>query len=367
MRKKKRKKIKLNRNGKILVGVIAAIAILLIVCSIFGFMNRPVSHDDKNIPVIIEDGDTYSSLASFLKEQNFIRSTLGYKLYIKLNAPKKSLKAGRHYLRRNMSIKQILNVLQESPASENTVMITFKEGINIRGIANLIEEKTVNRADDFYYKLSDQTYLNELIQRYWFLSDEIKNPNIYYSLEGYLYPNTYEFDRGASVGDIIEKMLNEMEHQLEPYKNTFTKSKYTIHQILTVASLSELEAVSKEDRERVSRVFYNRLDNKMALGSDVTTYYAAKVDMGDRDLYQSELDDVNSYNTRSSSLAGKLPVGPICSASIDAIATAINPAWHDYLYFVADKNRKVYFTKSSSEHDAIIQKLRAEDLWYTYD
>lgn len=350
-----------------LVGAIAAIGILLVVCSLFGFINRPVSHDDKNVLIIIEDGDTYSSLGPLLKEQNLIRSSLGYKVYIKLNAPKKSLKAGRHYLRKNMSLKQILAELQKSPANENTVTITFKEGINMRGIANLIEKKTVNTANDFYYKLSDQTYLDSLIKKYWFLSDEIKNPNIYYSLEGYLYPNTYEFDSGASIEDILEKMLDEMGRQLDPYKNAFQKSSYSVHQILTVASLSELEAVSKSDRENVSRVFYNRLDNGMSLGSDVTTYYAAKIDMGDRDLYQSELDDANSYNTRSSSLAGKLPVGPICNSSIDAIETAIHPKANDYLYFVADKNRKVYFTKTVSEHDAIIQKLRAENLWYTYD
>lgn len=365
--KKKRKKIKLNRNGKLLVGVIAFLGIILIVCSLFGFMNRPVSRDDKNILVIIEDGDTYSSLGTFLKEQKLIRSELGYKIYIKLNAPKESLKAGRHYLRKNMTMKQILKELQTSPSNENTATITFKEGINMRGIAKLIEEKTANSANDFYYKLSDTAYLDTLISKYWFLTDEIKNPAIYYSLEGYLYPNTYEFDRGASIEDILEKMLNETERQLKPYQDAFAKSSYTVHQILTVASLSELEAVSKSDRENVARVFYNRLDNGMSLGSDVTTYYAARIDMGDRDLYQSELDAANAYNTRSSSLAGKLPVGPICNSSIDAVATAINPAENDYLYFVADKNRKVYFTKTVREHDAIIQKLKAENLWYTYD
>lgn len=363
----KKRKVKLNKRGKALVGSLLFLSFLLIGCFIFGFFTNPVSKDSTNRLIIIETGDTYSSIASFLQKQNLIRSDIGYKIYLKLNPPKKSLKAGKHYLRENMTLKQIVHELGTSPSDDNVVTITFKEGFNIRSFAKTISEKTNYQEDDVFVLLKDKTYLNSLIKEYWFLTNEILNTNIYYSLEGYLYPNTYEFNKDASLKEILSKILEETDQKLTPYKSQFEASPYTVHQILTLASISELEAVTESDREQVSRVFYNRLDHGMSLGSDVTTYYAAGIDMGDRDLYQTELDAANAYNTRSASLAGKLPIGPICNPSISAIKTAINPKKHDYLFFVADKNKKVYFTRTSSEHDEIINKLMNEGLWYTYE
>ena len=364
---KKRTKRKLNRNGKILIAVLSTVIIVFMSCSIVGFFTSPVGKSNQGTLVVIETGDTYSSIATFLKEKKLIRSEFFYKLYVKLAPPKASLKAGKHILRPNMSLKKIIQELQVSPNNDKTVMLTFKEGLNMRSIASMIAKNTKNTEDSVYALLKDETYLNELIQKYWFLSDEIKNPEIYYSLEGYLYPNTYEFDKNASVKDIFQKMLDETARQLKNYEADFKKSKYSVHQIMTIASISELEAISESDRENVARVFYNRLDQGMSLGSDVTTYYAAKVNVGQRDLYQSEIDASNAYNTRSASMAGKLPVGPICNPSISAIKTAIQPKGNNYLYFVADKNRKVYFTTNEAEHDAIIKKLIKEDLWYTFD
>ena len=86
------------------------------------------------------------------------------------------------------------------------------------------------------------------------------------------------------------------------------ENKYSIHQILTLASIVELEANTKEDRELVAGVFYNRLNHHISLGSDVTTYYAIGIDLSERDLYASEINDINAYNTRPSAMAGKLSV-----------------------------------------------------------
>ena len=105
----------------------------------------------------------------------------------------------------------------------------------------------------------------------------------------------------------------------------------------------------------------------MSLGSDVTTYYAAKIEMNERDLYQAEIDAVNDYNTRSSSMAGKLPIGPICNPSIESIKAVLYPTKHDYYYFVSDVNGKTYFTKTYGEHLQIRRDLIEAGLWYMYD
>ena len=104
----------------------------------------------------------------------------------------------------------------------------------------------------------------------------------------------------------------------------------------------------------------------MSLGSDVTTYYAYGIDMGDRDLTAEELYSYNPYNTRGPQMEGKLPVGPIASPSLSSIQAAAKPNNTDYLYFVADKNKKVYFTETITEHNNIITELKNNNLWYVY-
>lgn len=361
----KKKKRRLKKSVKRFLYFVCFITSICFIWSFeYNYGLKPVSTNDDKVNFEVKSGSTYSTLANSLKEKGLIKSKLFYKIYIKTHNLK-PLKAGVYKLSPSMSTPEILESLNSN--SVNLLSITFREGLNIRQIANIIEEKTNNKASDFISLLSDMTYIDSLINEYWFLTDEIKNSDIYYSLEGYLIPDTYLFnDKNVSLKTIIKAMLDNTDKKLLEYKQEMEKSNFTIHQILTIASISELEGVTKEDRENVARVFYNRLKLGMSLGSDVTTYYGAKITMGERDLYNSEIYEANAYNTRSSSLNGKLPVGPICNPSIDAIASSINPNDNDYLYFVADKNRKVYFTENESEHTKIINKLKKEGLWYEW-
>ena len=160
-------------------------------------------------------------------------------------------------------------------------------------------------------------------------------------------------------------MLEEMSSKLSGYKEEINNSKYSIHEILTLASIVELEGASSSDRNGVAGVFYNRLNSGMTLGSDVTTYYGLKINMSDRDLTKAELNDCNNYNTRCSTFTG-LPVSPICIASIESIEAVLEPTNHDYYYFVADKNKKTYFTKTYDEHLSMVSKLKDEGLFFEY-
>ena len=265
-----------------------------------------------------------------------------------------------------MGVEEILNTISDGKKATSTdIQIGFVEGKNMRYVASVIAKNTNNTEDDVYNLLKDQAYLNELINTYWFIDKSILNKNIYYSLEGYLYPDKYNFkDKNVTVKEIFKVMLDEEEKKLAPYKDEIIKSKYSYHEILTMASIIELEAYGA-DRAKVAGVFYNRLNINMALGSDVTTYYGSKVDMGSRDLYVKELNDTNPYNTRNANMVG-LPVGPICNPSIDAIEAAIRPTKSNYLYFVADKDGKVHYTSTYQEHLNIIQKLKSEGKWIEF-
>lgn len=345
--------------------LILTATLIIFVCSYFNYQISPVSSNSTLKTVIIEEG-SISDIANTLKENSLIRDVTMFKVYIKLTG-KSNLKASTYELSENMGVKKIVEILENGNSyNPDEVKITFKEGINMREIASLISENTSNSEDDVYNLLKDDTYLDELINSYWFITDDIKNNKIYYSLEGYLYPDTYIYtNKNVTVKEIFKKMLDEMNDKLTPYKEEINNSDLSIHEILTLASIVELEGASSSDRNGVAGVFYNRLNSDMTLGSDVTTYYGLKLDMSERDLTKAELNDCNNYNTRCSTFTG-LPVSPICIASIESIEAVLEPTNHDYYYFVADKNKKTYFTKTYDEHLSMVSKLKDEGLFFEY-
>lgn len=348
--------------GLVIVGILIIGSIIMYVS-----MFTKVSSSDEEIGVVIPLGTGTNGIADILKENSIIRSKLGFKIYVKVNNID-NFKAGEYSLKQNMSLKEITESLQSGIVyDQNYINFTYLEGKNMRWLAKKIAETTNNPESEVYELLSRENYINSLIEKYWFITDEIKNENIYYALEGYLFPDTYALkNEDVSVEEIFEKMLDKMEEVLEEYRDEIDESELNVHEILTLASIVEMESVHTEDRKDVASVVYNRLDRGMAIQSDVTTYYAFKIDMGERDLYQKELDTYNPYNTRGPNMEGKLPVGPISSVSKTSIEAAINPNKTDYLFFVADKNGKVYFSKTSSEHNHIISELRTKGLWFEY-
>lgn len=350
----------------IILSVIALLSVLAI--SYYNINLKAVSNESTQIEFLVDSGSNYYSTASKLKKEGLIRSELCFKIYIKLNKIS-GIEAGTYKISKNMSVKEIVNTFSKGNTyNPDAIVITFKEGKNMRSIAKTIAEFTSNTEEDVYNKLKDKEYLKKLVDKYWFISKKILDDKIYYSLEGYLYPDTYEFkNKDVKVEDIFKTMLDEMDKKLSNYKEQILSSKYSTHQILTLASIVELEGGKSDDRAGIAGVFYNRLNSNMPLGSDVTTYYAVKIELSDRDLYQEEINDNNDYNTRSSYLSGKLPIGPISNPSIESIEAVLNPKTHDYYYFVSDINGKTYFSKTYQEHLQTRDELIEAGLWYTYN
>lgn len=313
--------------------------------------------------VTIPEGAGISAIADLLAEKNIIRSSLACKIYCKINGVH-NLQAGDYEIELHSDTPTVLAKIASGDVVSKDVKITFIEGKNMRWYAKIIAEKTNNTEEDVFDLLKNEEYIDSLIEKYWFLTDEIKDEDIYYPLEGYLLPDTYTFESAdVSVETIFNVILNFTDKFLSEYKDDF---KYTVHQTLTLASMAEMEGKSFEDREEIIGVFLNRIDIGMSLGSDVTTYYAFGVDMGESDLTKKQIDTYNPYNTRGPNMISKIPIGPICNMSKDAIKATLTPKETDALYFVADKNGKVYFTKTNEEHNEIITKLKDEGLWFTY-
>ena len=331
---------------------------------IYNYELSPVSRDSEKVIVEIKEGSIYS-IGDTLYKEGLIRNTLIFKVYVKMNGVN-SLKASTYELDKNMSLKEIIKVLEAGNGyNPDEITIIFKEGLNVRKIAKLVEENTNNSYDDFMKLMNDSDFIDKKIDEYWFLTDSIKNSKIYYPLEGYLFPETYAFlNKDVTVEDIVDTMLKEMGKVLEEYKDKIENSEYNIHELMTLASIVELEGASADDRSSVAGVFYNRLHDGWVLGSDVTTYYYLKIDdfkqslNGNKNLYTCD----NAYNTRCTSFVG-LPVGPISNPGKESIDAVINYKKHNYYYFVADCNKKTYLNKDATGHYNTIQKLKNEGNW----
>lgn len=332
-----------------------------------GSVNSASEDSDSEVVFFtVENNTTSRQIIDKLYDANLIKNKYAGYVYLKLHSDL-NLQAGPYELTRDMTLEEILNKIASGDVVENTVTITFVEGKRFTYYIRQIQSEFSYTDEEILQVIKDKEYLQELIDKYWFLTDDILNDKLYYALEGYLYPDTYIFYEDASIEDIIEVLLNGTQNKLKTYEESFKNSEYSIHDLLTMASIVELEGANSDDRYGVAGVFYNRLKAGWSLGSDVTTYYAARVEMSERDLYQAEIDAVNDYNTRSSAMAGRLPVGPICNPSINSIEASLNPKKNDYFYFVADKNKKTYFSRTYVEHTEIIRELKDQGLWFEYN
>ena len=356
----------------IVLVVVLAVLVVVVVPLIWYSTNIQAKSKTEEMQIVeIKEGSTISSVATQLKKAEIIKDATAFKIYTKLNHSK-GFQAGTYGLSPSMSVKTIVKMLENGDIyTGDQITFTYIEGVPMWWLASKIEEQTNNTADDVYAKLADEAYIDSLIEKYWFLSDEIKNPNIYYPLEGYLFPDTYTFiDADISVEDIFSIMLNRMDDILSEYRSDIearlSEQDFSLHEFLSLAAVVESESMNSDDRAGIAGVFYNRLDEGMALGSDPTTYYAIKVDVRERALYQEELDLDNPYNTRGPNMEGEVPVGPICSISRESIEATLNPTDFDALFFVGDKNGKTYFTNTNAEHEQIIADLKASGDWFEW-
>lgn len=175
--------------------------------------------DNETVNIYVNEGDTYSTISKTLKDNDLIKSELAYKIYIKLNKPG-NLEYGDYVLKKSYSVEELVNTLEKGSVDlRKTKTVTFVEGKNMRYVISRITSNFNISEKEILDKLSNTKYLDSLINDYWFLTDDIKNKDIYYSLEGYLFPDTYEFYESADIDDIFRTMLNNTEKKLETYKS----------------------------------------------------------------------------------------------------------------------------------------------------
>ncbi|MGP4041768.1 endolytic transglycosylase MltG [Gracilibacillus sp. D59] len=320
----------------------------------YNYVQKGVSPVDPNseetIDVTIPLGSSSSDIASILEDKGIISNSLIYRFYVKFNNAT-DFQAGEYSLSPSMTLAEITSELETgSIQKEAQLRVTVPEGRSIEEIASIYEEHAGVDSKEFLEKMKDQEYIKELIGQYPnILTEDIVAEDIIYPLEGYLFPATYEFVTDQpTIDKIITKMLNKTNSVILAYYDQIEALEFSIHEVITFASLVEEEAPTEEDRRKIARVFYNRMEEGMMLQTDPTVIYAhgEHIPRLTYDHYEIE-SPYNTYHVQG------LPVGPIANFGESSLAAVLKPDDNNYFYFLADSEGNVHYSRTLEEHQKL--------------
>ena len=292
-----------------------------------------------NVIISVRRGQALKSTANMLQQANLIKSRLKFILIARIRGLDKHLKAGEYLLSAAMPPRQILEIMVKGAV--NLHKLTVPEGYNISQIAVLVENARFGSRDDFVKKATDAVVAS-------------KNGITASTLEGYLFPDTYFFPREVSIDKIISTMVNRFRSIFTTEWEVRAKDLgFTVHQIVTLASIIEKETGAAFERPIISSVFHNRLKKNMRLESDPTVIYGIK--NFDGNLTRKHLGTPTPYNTYK--IRG-LPAGPIANPGRASLEAALFPEKTVFMYFVSKKDSTHYFSKTLKEHNQAVRKFQ---------
>lgn len=339
-----------------LVGIMLSMFLLVGVNDMLA-MNRS---EENKVTVDIPENPTLSDVSKALWSKGVIKEENFFNFYAIITKNADDFTQGTFEMKTNMDYEAIVNYLQSMSNRTDTIKVTVTEGMNVREIARMLVNKDVIPNAEGFLKLCKSNYFDE---DYEFIKN-IKNADKrYYKLEGYLFPDTYECYHNEDPKLTITRMLNDYESRIyenqnvEGYKKAINvkklskESKYSLQQILTMASIIQAEAANKSDMYKISSILHNRLEANINVGVrklslDSTKYYPYRskkaVPKALRKTFKSKYDTYIILG---------LPPGPICNPGMEAIMAAIYPDDTDYLYFCHAKDGTPYYASTLSEHN----------------
>ena len=381
-RKKRRKKKKYTNHtrtmGHVFLGVVLSVAaicvgVFLAWKVIVGLMDYTgMAKKSHEADIVIDSTMNVDDIAETLHENGIIEMPWLFKTYINMNDEAEGFLDGEYTVNSTMSYSNIITLLKTVRQYTNTVTVMIPEGYNAQQIGQLLEENLVCRADDF------EKYYRSKLEKYDFEEQITVTENRFYALEGYLFPDTYEFyviddlpDKPSM--DISQYAKQAAEKMYSNFQNKITKKMYarakelgmTFDEVVTLASIIQKEGTNEENMANISSVFHNRLENMYEyphLQSDTTDNYIEDVirpniPSSSLALYENVITAYDTYTCEG------LPAGPICSPGLEAINAALYPAETDYYYFLSSSDGVFYYASTVEKHEQNIidAALREEE------
>lgn len=306
----------------------------------FWWSNSAASSSPEEVIVEIPRGAGLSKIAALLEKNGVVSGSREFRYFVRLKQKQNKLRAGEFRLRKNLTPVQLLDALLYGEVVLHRV--TVPEGLRAKEIAALVQAAGLATEAEFMAIVSDAAFARGL----GIPAD---------SLEGYLFPDTYSFEKGAGANGVATAMVRRFQAVwTEDLKARAAGFGLTTHQAITLASIVEKETGDPSERAVIAGVFYNRLKKGMRLQTDPTVIYGIKDYDGNirkRDL----LDASNIYNTY---VIKGLPPGPIASPGADALKSVAYPSTHGYYYFVAkgEGSGSHHFAPTLEEHERNVQK-----------
>ncbi len=312
------------------------------------FSNTVFSEDSL---FIVESGWSLFDTSETLERDGLIRDKELFNICVLFGGNQKKLQAGTYSLNSSMSIASIAQKIISGKTVKQE--ITIPEGWNLRDIGWYLENKGMFQAEELfelagfpaidYSKTNDLPKLKDFSLDYDFLTTKPKE----FSLEGYLFPDTYEIEKNSSLESIVRKMLSNFDLKLnQELKTEIEKQRKTIFDIIIMASLLEKEVRGAEDKRIVSGILWKRLENYFPLQVDATIAYITGKKTTQISIAETKTESL--YNTYK--YLG-LPVGPICNPGIESIKAAIYPESNEYWYYLSTTEGKTIFSKTLLEHN----------------
>ena len=328
--------------------------------------------DSSTVKIEIPENPTVDDVTKVLVDNKVIGEPSYFKLFVNVTKSADDFTQGTYEIRRNMDYEAIINFLSSSNNRTDTVSVTITEGESVLEIANTLEKNgALGDRDEFLSLCNSEKFDSD----FDFIKAETNVDKRYYKLEGYLYPDTYEFYRNENAESVIYKFLNNYETKINEKqtvdgyskKTTVLKmveesdTKYSLDQVMTIASIIQAEAADKEDMYYISSILHNRLtaDSSLgvsSLGLDSSKFYPYRrledVPENDRSTYKSRYD---TYDRKG------LPYGPICNPGMDAIIAALNPNSSDYYFFCHDSKGQAYYASTLEQQNANLEYIESYD------
>ncbi|MDD5711299.1 MAG: endolytic transglycosylase MltG [Smithellaceae bacterium] len=325
------------RHTALLAMLILSLALLII--TFINYSLSPVDRGVKTKLVDIPKGTGFLDIVDILQKEGMISNRPYFSVLAVTMGSSRHIKAGEYELAGSMNPVEIINKLVRGDTK--VYHVTIREDLNLREIAAILMELKLAKSETFFRLSSDHEFLKSL-------GIEGK------TLEGYLYPDTYEFDRSMTTKEIIGIMVNQFWRKVTPEMLKRAKQLgMTQTEFLTLASMIGKESGFKDEKTLISAVFHNRLKRGMRLQSDPTAVYDI-ADFGGL-IRKSHLKRTSPHNTYY--IKG-LPPGPIANPGIDSLQAALYPADVNYLYFVSNNNGSHYFSSTLAEHNQAVLRYQ---------
>ncbi len=327
-RKKKKRRIR----GFILVFLIGSMGLP----AWWSWASEPYSSTGDSVKITVHPGTTVAQLAEELQQGHLIRSTWAFR-YIARTQPDFKIYTGTYQIASSMSPHEIIKLFMNSSAAVDIVRVTIPEGFTTPQIMELLVQKGIGSEEEFTKVVTEDKFA------YPFLKDA---PKGIHRLEGYLFPDTYDFYDNADPHAVIELLMQRFMKELTPETEKQLEAiQLTVPQWVTIASLVEKEAVKEADRPLIASVIMNRLKLNKPLQIDATIQFL--LDKPKPKLYNKDLQIPSPYNTY---LHLGLPPGPIANPGRASLQAVLHPAQTDYLYYVAKGDGFHAFSKTFGEH-----------------